>query len=905
MADEIRIVVTGEDNASGVLSKIGGALGGVASVAGGILSANLIGGIAGKVKDLAGSMITGNAEFETYQTQFGVLLKSAPAAKERLDELAKFGASTPFELPELVRADKVLTAFGLDSADTAKRFGVSGAQIRTTIGDVASGTGASFEELSVTFGKFASGATGEAIARFQELGIATKEEMASWGLEFSKSGQLLTPTAEAFTILEAHVRTKFGGMMDAQSKTFSGMVSNLQDWMGQTVRTLGAPIFEVVKDKLAGLMEFLGSPAVQTAIQSFADGLAGGIGQAIDWLANTAIPGLTSAWQTIEPVVAPVAAAIAGLFASGDIQGGAQSLLDTLSQISPTFQLLRGVVEAALPPIQSIVESVFGIVAGFIAEHGATIQADLTSAWQGIQGLIDAVLPPIQSIVSTIFGAIAEFLHAHGADIQAFLGTTWDQIASIIGTATQLVQAIVVPIFTAIAGFLKNHGAEIQAILSGAWTIIKSAIDAALTLIQGILKAALQIIQGDWSGAWETIKSTFGRVWEDLKAILRTGWDGLRAIFDTIVAGALALGENIVDGIKRGISGGWQALKDYVGGLASSLLDSAKAALGIKSPSRLFAEQVGRPIAEGIAKGIRDASRTAIDALGDLGQDMAKQLRDLAGQAESLMNDALVGGATGAADIARDRLRVTEDLERLGAAAQQAAQAQLAEAEAQTAQLAQRDPELAAKYYRMRTGQIAELARLQDDLASATDDAERQRIQARLDLTLDAQQKERDAFAVTAQVKGDALAKEQSTVQAAIDAIHNATADIPILGLDDDVAAKQTQIAGLTSRIAAEGDRKKRAKLQDQLQTAMNELKTLQDQQAMRDVAGQLLPGLEATLGQIQGQGAIGDVLSQFQITPMTLTPGSVVVNAAPGQSADEVADLVMQKLAQLTSTRR
>ena len=108
------------------------------------------------VASLAQGMVAGNAEFERYETQFGVLLGSAKAAKDRLQELAEFGARTPFELPEIVRADKILTAFGLDAQDTLARFKVSAEQIRETVGDVASGTGASFEEIASAFGRFGS-----------------------------------------------------------------------------------------------------------------------------------------------------------------------------------------------------------------------------------------------------------------------------------------------------------------------------------------------------------------------------------------------------------------------------------------------------------------------------------------------------------------------------------------------------------------------------------------------------------------------------------------------------------------------------------------------------------------------------------------------------------------------------
>lgn len=350
---------------------------------------NGLGFVADKIKGVASSMIDSNAEFETYQTQFGVLLKSSTEAKKRLEELAKFGATTPFELPELVRADKVLTAFGLDSADTAKRFGVSGAQIRTTIGDVAAGTGTSFEDLSNTFGKFASGATGDAIARFQELGIATKEEMANWGLEFSKSGQLLTPTAEAFTVLEKHVRDKFGGMMDAQSKTFSGMVSNLQDWAGQTLRTLGAPIFEVVKDKLQIVLDFLSKPETQAAITNFAKLLADGIGSAMDWLSNTAIPALVSGWNTISPALITVG--------------------DLISRVSDGFKEggLAGAIKAILPQMK---------------QFGSDLKVQLGEWAQQFMDWIPGATVKLITGAGELLGTFLRYLYDHGPEILQTLG---------------------------------------------------------------------------------------------------------------------------------------------------------------------------------------------------------------------------------------------------------------------------------------------------------------------------------------------------------------------------------------------------------------------------------------------------------------------------------------------------
>ena len=134
-------------------------------------------------------MVTANSEMEVFKTQLGTLLGSSDAAEARLKELAKFGAETPFELPELVKAEKVLIGFGLQGQKAFQLTGKSGEQLRPSIGDIAAGVGVPFEELAVTFGKFSSGATGEAISRLQELGIVTKEELTGVGVEFDKAGR--------------------------------------------------------------------------------------------------------------------------------------------------------------------------------------------------------------------------------------------------------------------------------------------------------------------------------------------------------------------------------------------------------------------------------------------------------------------------------------------------------------------------------------------------------------------------------------------------------------------------------------------------------------------------------------------------------------------------------------------
>lgn len=67
------------------------------------------------------------------------------------------------------------------------------------------------------------------------------------------------------------------------------------------------------------------------------------------------------------------------------------------------------------------------------------------------------------------------------------------------------------------------------------------------------------------------------------------------------------IGGNIVTGIWNGISSGWNWLTDKVSSLASSLFEAAKDALGINSPSKVFADEVGRWIPPGIGEGFEKA----------------------------------------------------------------------------------------------------------------------------------------------------------------------------------------------------------------------------------------------------------------------------------------------------------
>ncbi len=78
----------------------------------------------------------------------------------------------------------------------------------------------------------------------------------------------------------------------------------------------------------------------------------------------------------------------------------------------------------------------------------------------------------------------------------------------------------------------------------------------------------------------------------------------------------ISIGSDIVGGIKRGISGAWGALTGWLGNMAKGLIDGVKGALGIGSPSRLFADRIGKWIPAGITLGVERAMPKAKAFMG-------------------------------------------------------------------------------------------------------------------------------------------------------------------------------------------------------------------------------------------------------------------------------------------------
>lgn len=233
-----------------------------------------IGGLIGSTAQWAAAGATaagGFALFDLFRTasqfeQFQIMLEnmegSAAKAKKSFDWVKQFAQKTPYELAEVMEAFVKLKAYGLDPMNGSLK----------AAGDAAAGMS---KPIMQAVEAIADAVTGEN-ERLKEFGIVAKDQGDKVAFTYRKAGKEITKTArkgaEVEKVLTGIFSDRFGGMMDRQSKTMAGMISNLKDqWSNFLMMVADAGIFDLVKSKVAALLEKVNQWAKDGSLKRWAE----------------------------------------------------------------------------------------------------------------------------------------------------------------------------------------------------------------------------------------------------------------------------------------------------------------------------------------------------------------------------------------------------------------------------------------------------------------------------------------------------------------------------------------------------------------------------------------------------------------------------------------------------------
>jgi tape measure domain-containing protein len=480
---------------SGALDKAGGALGGIWTLAG-----HAGAGVAAAGVAAAGMGLKFDAGMEQSKVAFTNLLGGADEAQAMLDRLYKIAAKTPFEFPQLRDSTQRLLGFGMAAKDVVPTM--------TAVGDAVAAAGGGsdqIDKISTAMGQIqAKGKVStEELMQMAESGVPAMkllaDQMGITGDELTtKLRKGLIDADTGISALVTGMNKKFGGMAEAQSKTFSGMISTLKDNAAQTLGAVMQPLFVYLEKSVL--------PAVQevsTSISKWAK--SGGVTSAINALKTGFTKGAGSAtagFTGMNSVLVKVGAIVSKVFQVA--RDAWNDFYQAIKPAMPFFQnvvlplligigkgVLGSVVAAfrVLIPIISIVARVLGWIGtkaaplrGIIEKIGIVIGVIFGPAILRVIGMLGK-LGGIFKIVAAAARIAAVPIRILGGIMKGLIGVVGRLFGKIGGVAVRAASALLKPFRGFATKFLEFGKAMIEGIANG----IKSAPGVILNAIKSML----------------------------------------------------------------------------------------------------------------------------------------------------------------------------------------------------------------------------------------------------------------------------------------------------------------------------------------------------------------------------------------------------------------------------------
>lgn len=311
-------------------------------------------------------------QMEQTRIAFTTLLKDGEKAKSFLSELEKFAASTPFELPGVLDASKRLLAFGFSAEQVIP--------ILTAVGDSAAALGIGEEgiqRLTLAIGQMqAKGkVSAEEIKQLAEAGVPAWEMLANkigtdipTAMDKASKGQI--SAAEGIRAIISGMNSRFGGMMEQQSQTINGIMSNIQDSVTQSMVVIGDKIIEAfdIKSKLKGAQDALGeftekvkSIGLADAIREIPSGFAGSMAVIAGAALGVAIPAIVALVGTMGTLAVGAGIISAPVIALGAVVGGvAYAMFENWDWLSEQWDMLCNAMSLATGRMGAYIQKVLG-----------------------------------------------------------------------------------------------------------------------------------------------------------------------------------------------------------------------------------------------------------------------------------------------------------------------------------------------------------------------------------------------------------------------------------------------------------------------------------------------------------------------------------------------------------------
>ena len=309
--------------------------------------------------------------------------------------------------------------------------------------------------------------------------------------------------------------------------------------------------------------------------------------------------------------------------------------------------------------IPALVELVIFIVTTLIQQLPQLIMA----AGQLILGIAQGIINALPVIWDALCG-LDDYLRQLGSQVWKWISTNvggwidgiaswfaqlperiWTWLSSVFMKIGEWGASIVEWIATSVPLWIENIGEWFAQLPGKIWTWLVNTVTKiiqwgvsmqqnASTAIQNMISAIISFMQQLPGKIWTWLVNTVNKLNTWRQDLVSKGTSAAQGLFNAVVNGIkalpekmLSIGKDIVTGIWNGISSGWNWLIGKVKDLANSLLQGAKDALGIGSPSKAFRDEFGRWLLPGAEIGIEKTMPGALKTMRESATALLEEMR--------------------------------------------------------------------------------------------------------------------------------------------------------------------------------------------------------------------------------------------------------------------------------------
>lgn len=477
--------------------------------------------------------------------------------------------------------------------------------------------------------------------------------------------------------------------------------------IGTVITELAPPLMQAITDIVPKLL-----PSVVEGVVELTNALVGALPMLVDAIVNSLPAFMAGASQVMEGIISALPELVATIVSALPelIPQFIEGLIGLIAIICEQLpEIIQPIIEALPDIIVSIVEALIENLPVLIVGLVKLIAALIVALPEILAGLGEALVTIFTDLFSKAWEAIKNVF----ANVDEYFGTNFsgalEAIETIWNTAVDFFQMVwdnIQAVFSVVVTFFQGAFSTAWEAIKAVWDIVTSYFQAIWDTIAAIFGVVKDVLTGDFEGAWEGIKSIVGiwadffrGVWENIKNVfsavgswfgntfqtaynaVTNVWNNIKAFFSGIweniksafhIDDMVTIGANIVQGIWNGITGAAGWLYEQVAGFAKGILQKAKDALGIKSPSRFFRDQVGAMIDAGIAVGIDKNASEVEKALNSMNKTMLESEYKYLSEKQRLEDEAAAKALQKKYDDAEKELKQAKEKAKDAAAIQEA-----------------------------------------------------------------------------------------------------------------------------------------------------------------------------------------------------------------------------------------